>query len=97
MSEERIQARVMQRKDEQSELLFQLLQKEGTDVIHLPYTPAFENVCSALSKKPSIEDKHKLWERVLELQSHSQVEKPPTVCLGNWCNVGRDSYSWATP
>jgi hypothetical protein len=69
----------MQRKDEQSELLFQLLQKEGTDVIHLPYTPAFENVCSALSKKPSIEDKHKLWERVLELQSHSQAEKPPTV------------------
>lgn len=69
----------MQPKDEQSQLLFQLLQKEGADVIHLPYTPAFENVCSALNKKPSTEDKHEVWERVLELQSRSQAEDPPTV------------------
>jgi hypothetical protein len=69
----------MRRKDKQNELLFQFLQKEGPDVIHLPYTPAFENVCSALSQEPSIEDKHKVWERILELQSRSQVEQTPAV------------------
>lgn len=63
----------MQPGDEKSELLFRLLQKEGTDVIHLPYTPAFENVCSALSQEPSIEDKHKIWEQVLQLRSSAQA------------------------
>jgi hypothetical protein len=64
-------------KEKQTQLLFELLEKEGPDVTHLPYTPAFENLCGALSKQPSIQEKHKIWERILELGSNPEEEKAP--------------------
>jgi len=66
----------MQPKDKKTELLFQLLQKDGMDVAHLPYTPAFEDVCSA-NQAASVGDKHNIWEQLLELQSRVQADEPP--------------------
>jgi hypothetical protein len=71
----------MQPDDQQIESLILRVQKAGRAVIHLPYTRAFEDLCAASNPKPSIADKHKIWERVLDRQSHAPSEDLSTGAL----------------
>lgn len=86
---------LMANNSEQNDLLSQLVQSEGADVVHLPYTPAFEKVCSTLTPSPSIADKHKIWELLLQIKSkdaephalpkteHSQALQTPVSSIPN--------------
>jgi hypothetical protein len=54
----------------QEELLFDLVGKETGQVIHLPYTEAFERACAnQFGLNASIEQKHDFWERLLEVKT----------------------------
>jgi hypothetical protein len=46
-------------------MLLDLAQNEGPDIVHLPYTPEFEAVCQRFDPSATIEDKHRLWEKLL--------------------------------
>src|SRR5262245_21450361 len=70
----------MQLDDQQSELLFRLVQSQGTGVIHLPYTPEFENLCALiLNRPPSTDEKHDIWERVVQLQGRAPEPDAPMI------------------
>jgi hypothetical protein len=47
-------------------MLLDLAQHEGPDVVHLPYTAEFEAVCQAINPAATTEDKHRIWEKLLE-------------------------------
>ena len=48
-----------------------LLSKEGTDVIHLPYTEAFERVQEAFQRETSLHiNKHAFWELIVQVHLH---------------------------
>jgi len=54
-------------------MLLDLARNEGPDVVHLPYTAEFEAVCQRLKPAATIEDKHRIWEKLLGL-----TEKEPS-------------------
>lgn len=55
----------------------ELARNEGPDVVHLPYSQEFEALCSQIKPKATTQDKHKIWERLLELGGSE--DKPPSV------------------
>jgi hypothetical protein len=51
---------------EQYDLITRLIRNEGAEVIHLPYTAAFDNLHSTFTQAASVElDKHEFWELML--------------------------------
>jgi uncharacterized protein DUF3800 len=48
-------------------MLLELAQIEGPDVVHLPYSSEFEAVCQQIKPTATTEDKHRLWEKMLDL------------------------------
>jgi hypothetical protein len=53
----------------QEQLLFDLVGSESTQVIHLPYTEAFEKACvSEFGRNVSIGQKHEFWEQLLQVK-----------------------------
>lgn len=57
----------MSKRRDAEQMLFDLAQNEGPDVVHLPYTPEFEAVCQQISPAATTEDKHRIWEKLLNL------------------------------
>jgi hypothetical protein len=49
------------------QMLLDLARNEGPDVVHLPYTSGFEAVCQHINPAATTEDKHRIWEQLLEL------------------------------
>lgn len=58
----------MKKRRDPNQLLLDLARNEGSDVVHLPYTPGFEAVCQQIKPAATIEDKHGIWETLLELK-----------------------------
>jgi len=58
-------------------MLIELARDEGPDVIHLAYSPQFEKVCGKLKPSPSTQDKHAIWEQLLQLQSTVPTDPEP--------------------
>lgn len=54
---------------EHYQLLLELVKKEGDAVVTLAYTPAFEALCDKLVPGASREDKHKVWEEIVRVQT----------------------------
>src|SRR5690606_4972413 len=61
-----------------NQLLLELARRDGSDVVHLAYSPDFERICSAIKPSPTIDDKHAIWERLLELNA-TATEGPGEV------------------
>jgi hypothetical protein len=47
-------------------MLFDLARNEGQDVVHLAYSSEFEAVCQKIKPAATTEDKHRLWEKLLQ-------------------------------
>jgi hypothetical protein len=58
----------MSKRRDPNQLLLNLARSEGPDVVHLPYTPEFEKVCQQINPTATTEDKHRFWEKLLELR-----------------------------
>jgi hypothetical protein len=59
-------------------MLLDLARNEGQDVVHLPYTPEFEAVCRRFNPAATIEDKHRVWEKLLDLK---ELDISPTEAV----------------
>jgi hypothetical protein len=56
--------------EEDSRLIARLIGNEGVEIVHLPYTAAFDRIYSAFLAQCSVPlDKHEFWERILRIQS----------------------------
>src|SRR5436305_306555 len=60
-------------------MLLALAQTEGPDVVHLAYSQGFEALCSRIKSSPKTQDKHPIWEQLLELQSSDIPESSSHV------------------
>lgn len=60
----------MNKKNDPNQLLFELARTEGPDVAHLAYSPEFEALCRQIYPNATTQEKHALWERLLELNSN---------------------------
>lgn len=58
----------MSKRRDQNQLLLDLARNEGPDVLHLPYSSEFEAVCQRINPVAKTEDKHSIWEKLLELK-----------------------------
>lgn len=58
----------MSKRRDQNQLLLDLARNEGPDVLHLPYSSEFEAVCQRINPAAKTEDKHCIWEKLLELR-----------------------------
>lgn len=68
----------MVKKGNPDQLLLDLARDEGQDVKHLPYTAAFETLCRQFNPSATIEEKHRIWERLLsEADSPAAKPSPP--------------------
>lgn len=65
----------MKRDGDPNQLLLDLVHSQGPQVIHLPYTQTFHELCASIKPSPSVEDMHEIWERLVRL--HSQPSSPP--------------------
>jgi hypothetical protein len=63
-------------KSDPSQLLFELARTEGPDVVHLAYSPEFEALCRQINPNATTQEKHSLWERLLELGATSDRQVP---------------------
>lgn len=57
----------MNKKNDPSQLLFELARTEGPDVVHLAYSPEFEALCRQINPAATTQEKHALWEKLIEL------------------------------
>lgn len=57
----------MNKKNDPSQLLFELARTEGPDVVHLAYSPEFEALCRQITPAATTHEKHALWEKLIEL------------------------------
>src|SRR5262245_61195459 len=57
----------MRKRPNPDQMLLDLARNEGQDVVHLPYTSEFEAVCQQINPAATIEDKHRIWEKLLGL------------------------------
>jgi hypothetical protein len=57
----------------QDEVLLQLAKNRDLDFVRLPYSSVFESICDRLHPEASTEEKHELWERLLELRSGADL------------------------
>ena len=57
----------MSKKNDPSQLLFELARTEGPDVVHLAYSPEFEALCRQINPAATTQEKHALWEKLIEL------------------------------
>jgi hypothetical protein len=74
-----LRVRLMSKKNNPTKLLFDLARDKGPDVVHLPYSSEFEAFCNKITPKATTEDKHSIWERLIdgrdvELVSTGQAE-----------------------
>jgi hypothetical protein len=67
----------MGKKRNPDQLLLDLARDEGHDVKHLPYTPEFEAVCRQFNPSANIEEKHRIWERLLGLSEADSARADP--------------------
>ena len=58
----------MAKRYDSDQMLLDLARNEGPDVVHLPYTAEFEAVCRQIKPKATTEDKHRIWEKLLDLR-----------------------------
>ena len=65
----------MRKRPDPNQMLLDLARNEGPDVVHLPYTPEFEAVCQQINPAATTEDKHRIWEELLDLEE-STTRKP---------------------
>jgi hypothetical protein len=56
----------MSKRRDPNQMLLDLARSEGPDVVHLPYTPEFEALCQKINPAATTEDKHRIWEELLE-------------------------------
>src|SRR3954451_25050587 len=61
----------MSKRPDPNQMLLNLARNEGQDVVHLPYTPEFESVCQRINPAATTEDKHRIWEKLLDLREVS--------------------------
>jgi hypothetical protein len=81
-----------------SQLLFKLAQDEGPDVVHLPYSREFEAVCHQINPSATTQDKHTMWEQLLELRTaQDPASKPPTPMLRTPQDAPPSSSTAPTP
>lgn len=68
----------MSKKYDPEQMLLDLARNEGPDVVHLPYSSEFESVCQQINPAATTEDKHRLWEKLLDLRDvdTSSAEAP---------------------
>jgi hypothetical protein len=74
-------------KPDSNQMLMELARNEGPDVLHLPYSREFEALCGQIKPRATTQDKHKIWERLLELGASedepaaapAQAPVPPTA------------------
>ena len=59
----------MSKKNDPSLLLFELARTNGPDVVHLAYSSEFEALCRQINPNATTQEKHALWERLLELNT----------------------------
>jgi len=57
----------MDKQDDLTELLRELVRNQDSDVVHLPYTPEFESICQQVNPNASTDDKHRIWETLLRI------------------------------
>jgi hypothetical protein len=50
------------------QMLLDLARRDGPDVVHLPYTSEFEAVCQRINPEATTDQKHRIWETLLELR-----------------------------
>ena len=58
----------MSKRRDPNQMLLHLARNEGPDVLHLPYSSDFEAVCRRINPAAKTEDKHRIWEKLLELR-----------------------------
>jgi hypothetical protein len=58
----------MAKRHNPDQILLDLARNEGQDVVHLPYTPEFESICGEINPNATIDDKHGIWEKLLDLR-----------------------------
>lgn len=56
----------MSKRSDPNQMLLDLAENEGPDIVHLPYTPEFEALCKRFNPKATLEEKHQIWEKVLQ-------------------------------
>jgi hypothetical protein len=59
----------LNKKNDPSLLLFEFARTEGPDVVHLAYSPEFEALCRQINPSATTQEKHALWEQLLELET----------------------------
>jgi hypothetical protein len=57
-------------------MLLEVARSEGADVVHLPYSSEFEEICKQIKPSATTQDKHAIWEKLLELSDDAQAEAP---------------------
>lgn len=80
-----------------NQMLIELARNEGPDVVHLPYSREFEALCSQIKPRATTQDKHKIWERLLELGASedepaaapAQAPVPPTAEASSAARISR--------
>jgi hypothetical protein len=87
--------------DDQRDALLSRL-PQGADVIHLPYTGAFENLCAELLGRPaSTDEKHDIWEALLRRQVSSptrgQTPDPPSATASSTTPPSFPTYTAPRP
>lgn len=61
-------------------MLFELARSEGRGFVHLPYSVEFEAVCEQIKPGATTDDKHRLWEKLVEFGSvDTVVAESPTL------------------
>jgi uncharacterized protein DUF3800 len=58
----------MSKKTDPDQMLLDLARSEGPGVVHLPYSSEFELVCQQINPGATTEDKHRIWEKLLDLR-----------------------------
>ena len=56
----------MSKKRNPNQMLLDLARASGSEVVHLPYSPKFESVCDKINPTATIEEKHRIWEQLLD-------------------------------
>lgn len=93
----------MRKKLDPHQLLLDLARNGGPDVVHLPYTPEFEAVCQQINPVATIEDKHRIWEKLLGLREGNaspaypiqSCYRPSARTSSRAGEPGRTHLSWA--
>src|SRR4051812_33146186 len=67
----------MSKRRNSKQMLLDLARSEGPGVVHLPYSREFEAVCQKIKPAATTDDKHHIWEELLDLGGKDGSPRDP--------------------